>query len=173
MNFFIGIDASLSSTGIVVLDGRGEIYSRMIISSKLTGTERLKDLSKKTKEYLSNFVPCRLIPVFLENYSFGSRAGQAFSIGEWGGVLRVLLNEMGFKVTGIAPTVLKKFITGKGNAKKEQMLLQTFKKFGQEFDNNDICDAFGLALLCYKFFNRDKLKLSESEKEIIGKIGKK
>ena len=173
MDFYIGIDASLTSTGIVVLDGMEQIYSKAIISSKVKGTERLRDLKKKTKEYMANFVLAQDIPVFLENYSFGSvMGGRTFSIGEWGGVLRVLLDEMGFKVTGIAPTMLKKFATGKGNSKKEQMLLQTFKRYGQEFDNNDLCDAFCMAMLCYRYSNMDKLKLSADEKEIFKKIGK-
>jgi len=55
-----------------------------------------------------------------------------------------LYNEMkSYIIT--TPTTLKKFITGKGNAKKELMLLKVYKKWGKEFDNNNICDAYSLA----------------------------
>lgn len=163
--FYIGIDASLTATGIVVIDEDCKLHSSKLISSKKKDTERLIDLEKIAKEYLSNYAPDRKLTVmaFLENYSFGSRVGQAFSIGEWGGVLRVLLTKMGFEVVEVSPPTLKKFVTGKGNAKKEQMLLQVYKKYGQEFKSNDLCDAYGLARMNWSLGNTKDLATYEKE----------
>ena len=62
-------------------------------------------------------------------------------------LLRWELNERGdqdgFLV--VPPSTLKKFVTGKGNAKKDQMLLKTFKRWGVEFNDHNVCDAYGLA----------------------------
>jgi Holliday junction resolvasome RuvABC endonuclease subunit len=51
--------------------------------------------------------------------------------------------------------VIKKFITGTGTAKKELMLLKVYKKFGEEFQDNNICDAFCLGKLA-AFRNKNK-----------------
>ena len=45
----------------------------------------------------------------------------------------------------VAPATLKKFVTGRGNAKKDEMLLETYKRFDKSFSNDNLCDAFGLA----------------------------
>jgi Holliday junction resolvasome RuvABC endonuclease subunit len=57
---------------------------------------------------------------FLEDYSYGSQ-GKVFHIAENGGVLKDKLWKAGIEYHLIAPTVIKKFATGKGTAKKEQM----------------------------------------------------
>ena len=55
-----------------------------------------------------------------------------------------------FKV--IAPGTLKKFVTGKGNSKKDLMLLKTYKKWGVEFEDDNLCDAYGLARMALEDF---------------------
>jgi crossover junction endodeoxyribonuclease RuvC len=52
---------------------------------------------------------------------------------------------MAYHYLMVAPTALKKFITGKGNAKKELMLMKIFKRYGLEFENNNLADAYALA----------------------------
>lgn len=57
---------------------------------------------------------------FLEDYSYGSQ-GKVFHIAENGGVLKDKLWKAGIEYHLVAPTVVKKFATGKGNAKKDDM----------------------------------------------------
>ena len=45
----------------------------------------------------------------------------------------------------VAPQALKKFVTGKGNVKKDQMKLAVFKRWGVEFPTTDETDAYALA----------------------------
>jgi Holliday junction resolvasome RuvABC endonuclease subunit len=59
--------------------------------------------------------------VFLEGYSFGSSGSRVFDIGENTGVLKNKIMKMGIELDTVAPTVVKKFATGKGNAKKDRM----------------------------------------------------
>jgi Holliday junction resolvasome RuvABC endonuclease subunit len=47
----------------------------------------------------------------------------------------------------IPPMTLKKYATGKGNAKKQEMLLQMYKRWGVEFNNDNAADAYALARL--------------------------
>ena len=42
---------------------------------------------------------------------------------------------------------LKKYAAGKGNAKKQEMLLQMYKRWGVEFNDDNAADSYGLARL--------------------------
>jgi crossover junction endodeoxyribonuclease RuvC len=42
---------------------------------------------------------------------------------------------------------LKKFAAGKGNAKKQEMLLQMYKRWGVEFNDDNAADSYALARL--------------------------
>jgi Holliday junction resolvasome RuvABC endonuclease subunit len=58
--------------------------------------------------------------IVLEGYSFGS-TGRVFHIAENIGLLKHKMWEAKIKFDVIAPTAIKKFATGKGNANKEKM----------------------------------------------------
>jgi Holliday junction resolvasome RuvABC endonuclease subunit len=42
---------------------------------------------------------------------------------------------------------LKKYAAGKGNAKKQEMLLQIYKRWGLEFNDDNAADAYSLGRL--------------------------
>ena len=71
------------------------------------------------------------------------------------------------------PTILKKFITGKGNAKKEDIKLALYKKYQKEFKNSDEADAYALTMFGLKYlainssFNSSP---TAAEKECIMKV---
>jgi len=47
----------------------------------------------------------------------------------------------------VPPTTLKKYATGKGTAKKQEMLLQIYKRWGVEFNDDNAADAYALGRL--------------------------
>jgi len=57
---------------------------------------------------------------YIEGYSMGSK-GKTFSIAENTGIFKYRAWSLGINVITVAPTVIKKFATGKGNANKEKM----------------------------------------------------
>lgn len=85
----------------------------------------------------------------MEGYSYGS-PNRAVLAGEVAGMIKVWCHDQKIKVIIVPPTLVKKFVCDKGNAKKEQMLLQIYKRFNKEFDNNNLADAFAL----WKFYDR-------------------
>lgn len=50
----------------------------------------------------------------------------------------------------IPPMTLKKYATGKGTSKKQEMLLQIYKRWGVEFNDDNAADAYALARLAGK-----------------------
>lgn len=99
--------------------------------------------------------------VTIEDYAYNAR-GRNFDIGENGGVLKYLLWKKHYRVTTVAPTVVKKFATGSGRAGKEEMeeaflaetkldlrsLLQLTDK--QVNPISDIIDAYYIAKYSYQ-----------------------
>jgi len=71
-------------------------------------------------------------------------------------LIRIFLYRKKVKYKIIAPGTLKKFVTGSGAAKKEQMLLHVYKRWGVEFKTNDLADAFSLAQLALEEYKSDK-----------------
>lgn len=135
---FVGIDLSLTSTGICNLG------SPSIISTKSKGPERLSSVSKEVLNYCLNI---KNSFVLIEGYSFASRNSQAHSIGELGGCVRMLLWESNIPFIEIPPKCRAKFATGKGNAGKSEVISSISAKTGIVWSGpgaDDMCDAWVL-----------------------------
>jgi crossover junction endodeoxyribonuclease RuvC len=117
----LGIDPSLTATGVALPDG-----TVATVAVKLSKGGRLKHVRESDRLIaIRDRVACLLDDVDLvvvEGYSYGS-GFQAHQLGELGGVLRVLLTEAGVAWVEVAPTRVKRYATGKGNAGKADMLL--------------------------------------------------
>lgn len=143
----LAIDPSLTATGWAVGENeRNLVFGDM--KNDLRGSERIVWIINRVKVLLHDHKPSVIV---LEDYSFGSHTS-AYDLGELGGFLRVLFHEYSREVSGVsflkfAPTELKKFITGKGIAQKELVMLKLFKRFGIETFNNNQADAVGLFLM--------------------------
>jgi crossover junction endodeoxyribonuclease RuvC len=71
----------------------------------------------------------------------------------------------------VAPTGLKKFITGKGNCAKELILLEVYKRYKMSFDNNNLADSFGLAKIGEALITPG-LELTKPQQEVIAVLRK-
>jgi len=101
--------------------------------------------------------------VALEGYSFGSK-GKVFHIAENTGVLKYKFWENRIPVDIIAPTTVKKFATGKGNADKTKMhesfMAETDKNLHQEITplkkevSNPVSDIVDSYYICKCFYDR-------------------
>ena len=165
----VGIDASLTSTGIVVLN-EGNVYTDTI-QRKSTGVERLIEIRELVRLAVSG-----ADLVAIEGYAF-ARSNQAYQLGELGGVLRVMFREEGIKYIDVAPSAVKKFATGKGNANKEAVAVGVYKRWGKEFKTNDEADAFVLAKIGQAYMAGQE-GLTAFQREVIdalvgGKKGKR
>lgn len=141
-----GIDPSLRATGVVIIDSRGEIIKKELIRpKKLMGVDRLIYIKKEVLRILKEE---SVSVVGIEGFSFGSFGRSTFDLGGLGWIIRVMLNEEGFKFFEISPSSLKSFII-KGNADKSMMMEAVFHKYGIAFDDDNLCDAFSLSRMIH------------------------
>lgn len=128
----LALDLSLTSTGVAHSGGTS------CIKSKKRGAERLVEIREKIRTLILIHAPDLVV---IEGYAY-ARANQAHQVGELGGVVRVLLYDMGIEYALVAPTALKKWATGKGNADKDTMLETAIRKHGFTGHGNDEADAW-------------------------------
>jgi len=76
---------------------------------------------KLSRSVLREVIHHKADVVYIEGYAFGA-VGRVFQIAENAGVLKYRLDQLGYRIETPAPTEIKKLATGKGNAKKEQMI---------------------------------------------------
>lgn len=139
----MGIDLSLSESGVVILDNDARIIKQSIIStlSKDDIECRLLFIKEEIKLLLKEF---KNIVVYVEGLSFASSGQGMLQLGALHYFIRIFLYENKFKYQVIPPTKLKKFVCT-GKAKKELMLKEVYKKWNFDTDNNNIADAYSLA----------------------------
>lgn len=157
MSVFAGVDQSLTKTGVCVLrDGDVVHTQRIRVSRKLRGPARLVYLRDQLQEILLPFKN-HIRHASLEAQSLGS-IGDLDQLGQVSGMVQVVLSDMGvhnpFKVP---PATLKKFVAGHPQASKERMLRATEKVWGLAFDNDDVCDAHGLARISEEYVERKSI----------------
>jgi crossover junction endodeoxyribonuclease RuvC len=143
-----GLDLSLTSTGLLIGDALDattfSVRVERRIASKLRGLDRLHEIANTIVD------ACEVRGVediAIEGYSFNSRASQAHALGELGGVVRLRLSLAGFQFWNVPPATLKKFTANKGNAPKEIMMREVFRRWRYEHDCPDLVDAYALARL--------------------------
>jgi crossover junction endodeoxyribonuclease RuvC len=64
----------------------------------------------------------------------------------------------------IPPMTLKKYATGKGTSKKQEMLMQIYKRWQVEFNDDNAADAYALARLA------GKVSIDATERAIVEQI---
>ena len=183
----IGIDYSLTSPAMCIMakpNIANCMFYYLTINKKLVGTfknavgylhqdhyseqERYDNIA----EFFLNKIPLehKKVPdIFIEDYSFGS-TGRVFHIAENAGILKYKFWEVGYKFDTVAPTTVKKFATGKGNADKAKMYEAFKNETGEDFNMllnknltlgspvTDIVDSYYIAKYGYeKVKNKEKV----------------
>lgn len=139
MTRFIGIDPS-TKTGLVILDKNGEIIDTMEITSKQSDPGRMADIITDTMENLEQDDV-----IAIEDFAYGAK-GNAVGIQYGLGYgLRIEMYNNDIKYIEVGPGQLKKFASGKGNTKKDELAVHIYKQWGFESKSDNIRDAFVLA----------------------------
>ena len=153
MPIVMGLDLSLTATGVVAVDDNWRIVERRLITStpKEENTPRLTKIAISIMLSVGKIRPDLVI---IEGPAFGiSKTTSIFQLGELAGIVKRDLFTTNFPFIIVPPSQLKKFVTGKGNAKKDLMLLAVHKKYGEDFEDDNLCDAYVLARYGFQFLN--------------------
>jgi crossover junction endodeoxyribonuclease RuvC len=152
-SIIIGLDLSLCATGISVINEKGDIIEKKLVesSAKEENTPRLTKICFTIMEIVNSY---NTNLVIIEGPTFGvQKTISIFQLGELAGVVKEKLFIQNIPFIIVPPTVLKKFITGKGNSPKDVMMLKIYRKYGIEFENNNLADAYALARYGIQFLN--------------------
>lgn len=139
---YVGIDQSLTGTGLIILDEHGGIIKEKLITTK--SSQKIEDRFIDIFENIYLFIKPgdKIYIEGLSLYSTGQRLAEIFALHY---IIRLKLHENEYNYTIIPPKTLKKWITDNGNAKKDLMMLKIYKRWGIEFTNNNLADAYALA----------------------------
>lgn len=138
----MGLDPS-SNTGYVVLDDAGDVAVVGTLHH-LPEPDRFVRYWHYARE-VSELIDAYCVDlVIIEGYSYAGKFNNAFQY-ELGSCLRYQMHLDENAYVEVPPTSLKKFVCGKGNAKKDLMLLGVYKMWDFDTENDNEADAYGLA----------------------------
>lgn len=138
----IGFDVS-TITGVSIMTVINKEINNVtyeIEFKKLKGIQRVSAFYNAFDTLLENQDPELVI---IEGYGYASN--NIVPSVEIGTALRLCCYNRNIPYHCIAPTALKKFVTGKGNSPKEVMMMTALKRWGFEAKTNNEADAYGLA----------------------------
>lgn len=156
---YVGIDPS-TKTGLVILQS-GEAIIDIEISSKVEeDPERFMDIANQLMCYMyqSDFI-C------IEGFSYGSKGKGVSTQYGIGWLIRSELIKNGYFYQEVSPGGLKKFASGKGTTKKENLIMPIYKKWGYESDSDNIRDAYILAQIARAI--HEDIPITSYQKEVI------
>lgn len=160
----LGIDPSLTGTGYVILTN-GKIESKQLVKTKPTGNNKIAELKRLIK-IKDAFKTQGIDLAIIEGLAFMARNTSALvQLAGLSYLIREKLYTRGVPFIVVAPSSLKKFITGKGNSPKDCMLMEVYKRYGITFDNDNLCDAFSLAKIGTAILGNGKL--TKFQKEVV------
>jgi Holliday junction resolvasome RuvABC endonuclease subunit len=166
---YVGIDQSLTGFALTLLSSKNpKQHMTWVYKSPYFGIERLADIRTFLEDH---FNYCKeqnneILDIAMEGTVLASQA--ALVLGELSATVRMTIfdyfdDDRRFPLK-VPPMTLKKYAAGKGNAKKQEMLLQIYKRWGMEFLDDNAADAYALARLV------SKTSLNEVEKAVVNQM---
>jgi Holliday junction resolvasome RuvABC endonuclease subunit len=173
----VGIDQSLTGFAFAVIDMVDpKQYYVNVFKSSYSGVQRLSDIDNFLFEQMSALSGKGITDVAMEGTVLASNS--ALVLGELSATVKLFFYEY-FDGTNqvypspaphlrtplqIPPMTLKKYASGKGTSKKQEMLLQIYKRYGVEFNDDNAADAYALARLAGTF------SIDEIERKVIEQV---
>lgn len=173
MAISIGIDLSLTKTGYVVIHDGGKVLVSGLIKSKPNGDTpinevvRIRNIIHGLKAKIDECLSYAPDTVVIEGLAFMAQGTSLVQLAGLNYLLRSLLVDLGWPFVIVAPTSLKKFITGSGRGDKDMIMMAIYKNYGFEAADNNIADAFGLAAAGMALLDTPIIKLLKPQREVI------
>lgn len=172
-NIVIGLDLSLTHTGVVVLD-KGKILYKGLVKSKPEGDKPLDELNRimwiagEVEIIVEEYNPEIAV---IENLAFMAKGTSLTQLAGLSYFVRAMLADRDIPFYLVAPTSLKKFITGSGKGEKDAMMMSVLQRYGEAISENNMCDAYALSKIGELIVKPDK-KIPEFQKEVLSLLEK-
>ena len=170
----VGIDQSLTGFALTALQFEDPTkYITWVYKSPYFGVERLADIRQWLIDHFDYLKENNntILDIAMEGTVLASHA--ALVLGELSATVRLAIfdyfdeGDLRKYPLKVPPMTLKKFAAGKGNAKKQEMLLQIYKRWGIEFNDDNAADSYALARLLGKnFYNEVEKAVAEQMKDL-------
>ena len=153
----IGIDPSLTATGIITADGEGRT-----IRGRDSTDRRLRDLYCAVREIATG---CSLAVI----EDLPTHAHGAGVTGMAQGVIRLALMRADCPYAVCPPATLKKYATNAGNAKKPDMRMALYQRTGLDLRDDNQVDAAWLRLMGLDWLGDPLVKLPQAQRDSLHK----
>ncbi|MEU7147085.1 hypothetical protein AB0B15_03435 [Streptomyces sp. NPDC045456] len=175
---FVGIDQSYSGFGFAVYCHPSEIYQtktgKWEPAKFASQSDRLSKVFRDVQSMLSSVHGAfgGIEAVAMEGYSHASKF-QRENLGELGGAVKLAITEIAGVYSWrhpiiVPPPTLKKYVTGKGTATKQEMLDTVARRYGAVFNDDNLADAYALARVACSVYtgtgSKDELAALENLK---------
>lgn len=161
----IGLDLSLTAIGVAGDFGTSVLTHKLPThATEPEKCERLHTLSARV-----DVITRDADVVVIEGYSFGSQHSHAHSLGELGGLVKVILWRREVPFVIVPPKRMKKYATNNGNASKEAVLAAAVRE-RSEIETTHEADAFWLRHMGLAHYLNDDEIAPKYRKEVLGHI---
>lgn len=164
----IGLDLSLVKTGYTVLKN-GKHVNSGLIKSKPNGDKPIHELERLVNivTEIEGLVDGAHL-VVIENFAFMVRNTTALTqLAGLNYFVRFMLFRKSIPFILCAPTSLKKFVCGKGNADKNLVMMEIFKQYNHSALDDNEADSYGLAVLGHAIMSKPINKLTKPQQEVV------
>jgi Holliday junction resolvasome RuvABC endonuclease subunit len=135
----LGLDLSLTATGIAHPDGRVETYKPKNPGGTSLGLDRMVEI----RDHVIASVPADIELVILEALAFDGHDRNREQ-AQLTGMIRARLYDLRMGFFAIPPNTLKKYACGNGHANKTEMVQAAEKRLGYEGHDHNEADALWL-----------------------------
>ena len=171
----IGLDLSLTHTGFAVINEQGCVLGSGVIKSKPCGdkpideTRRILNIVRQVMDVIDEKLPKNVSPdmVIIEGLAFLAVGTSLVQLAGMNYLLRFCLLDLEWPFLIVAPTTLKKFITGSGKGEKDQMMMSVYKNYGFEASDNNENDGYCLAVCGMAVLGKPLKELTKPQVEVI------
>lgn len=175
----VGLDLSLVKTGYAIIQDDGKVLASGIIKSKPCGdkpideTRRIVKIVEQVMDKIDEICPEHAPDmVAIEGLAFLAVGVSLVQLAGMNYLTRILLDEFGWPFLIVAPTTLKKFITGSGKGDKDLIMMSLYKNYGFEAKDNNEADAFSLAICAMAILDKPLKESTVPQKEVIALLKK-
>jgi Holliday junction resolvasome RuvABC endonuclease subunit len=162
----IGLDLSLTATGIAAWDGRPLSTVRTVAAE---GDQRLRRIMVTVRADAYDHLDGSPIDLAVIE-DLPKHAHAAGITGMVHGAVRVALMELGVSYALVPPASLKKYATGRGNATKPDMRVALLKRTGMDLRDDNQVDAWWLRAMGLEHLGHPPVSLPQVQRDALAKV---